>query len=204
FFIASSYQTVYKVFPLVITHCILILCEHVATVGSSLLASFSPFSRNFGDALEDSPSNSAPTEIGFSNSSSSLVILNSLKTKIKEATDQMPFTCDNNGCDDVMVNITIFSHQLISMAESDGETTSMVQFAYQYIHPYIQWDPLSYNGIDSVVVDNDSLWMPNINACNFASEEIENGDDNGELKVFCNGTVSAITTRITTQFCAFD
>ncbi|KAM9825031.1 neuronal acetylcholine receptor subunit alpha-7-like isoform 2-T2 [Syngnathus typhle] len=101
------------------------------------------------------------------------------------------------------VKVGIYLTQIIELDETSQVLTTNIWLTLSWNDYQLQWDPSQYNELDTVRLDNDALWKPDIVLYNSAQERFETTFD-ANVVVTSSGNCNYIPQAIFRSTCHVD
>ena len=109
--------------------------------------------------------------IGFCDSSKSSKTIELLNSFLNDSTLQLRPGIDTNK--PVIVNITFHLFALTELNEIKGYISTIGSWNIMWRNEKMSWNPDNYEGIDSIFVDSDHFWKPDLILGNPAEEIVD-------------------------------
>ena len=109
--------------------------------------------------------------------------------------------------DDVDISTTISLKQIISIDEKNQIMTSSCYISQQWIDPRLEWDPVTNNGIETIMTNAKNVWLPDTFVLNTADTDgyLKLNSDFTLVSIHYNGQVYLILPTISLKTrCSFN
>ena len=137
--------------------------------------------------------------IGFCDSSKSSKTIELLNSFLNDSSLQLRPGIDTNK--PVIVNITFHLFALTELNEIKGYISTIGSLNILWRNEKISWNSDNYEGIDSIVVDSDHFWKPDLILGNPAEEVVDFKGHFGKVKYNSDGLATWQPASITKSYC---
>ncbi|PVD26939.1 hypothetical protein C0Q70_12087 [Pomacea canaliculata] len=88
------------------------------------------------------------------------------------------------------VDLVFSLFSIVDIDEQDQRMKTSAMLKMTWVDEYLSWDPTNYSNINSILVKQSSIWLPDIVVGNTVTTQTYLGYDNLQVRVWSNGTVN--------------